>query len=167
MMLGLVDPTLWDAWSKLLFYNSGDTVTNPRDAELPTPSARSLREEVLFRQADMGAAEPAQAGGSATPSLPPNRPAASSPPQQRRDPEVIQGICGGAWMAMQGTAGALCSEHEAGQQWSPEQFWLWILLEPPMQWRPRPTPSERSRCWCAGTSPGSLKPLPVPSFLPP
>lgn len=61
-MLGLVDPTLWGAWSKLLFDNSSTTMTNPRDAELPTSSARSLQEEVLFRQADTGAAEPVQAG---------------------------------------------------------------------------------------------------------
>lgn len=115
VLLGLVDPTLWDAWSKLLFDNSGNTVTNPRDAELPTPSARSLREEVLFRQTDTGAVEPAQAGGSADPSLPPNCPAASSPPRQRRDPEVTRGVCGGAWMATQSAAGAPCSEHEAGQ----------------------------------------------------
>ena len=115
MMLGLGDPTLWDAWSKLLFDNSGDTVTNPRDAELPTPSARSLREEVLFRQADTGAAEPAQAGGSAAPSLPRNHPAASSLPRQRRDPEVMRGVCGGAWTATRSTAGAPHSEHETGQ----------------------------------------------------
>lgn len=173
MMLGVVDPTLWGAWSKLLFDNSGDTMTNPRDAELPTPSARSLREEVLFRQADVGAAEPAQAGGSADPPLPPHRPAASSPLRQRRDPEVTQGGCGGAWMATQSAAGALCSEHEAGQLapasgpkclWEP---WPWMLLQHSCSGDPDLLPSERSRCWCAGPCPGGLKSLPVPPFLPP
>lgn len=95
-MLGLVDPTLWGAWSKLLFDNSSTTMTNPRDAELPTSSARSLQEEVLFRQADTGAAEPVQAGESSAPSLPPCCPTASSPPQQRRDPGVMQEVCDGA-----------------------------------------------------------------------
>lgn len=70
MMVGLVDPTLWDACSQLLFGNSTDTVTNPRDTELPTPGARSLQKEVLFRQADRGASEPAQAGGVQPPLCP-------------------------------------------------------------------------------------------------
>lgn len=84
MMVGLVGPALWDACSKLLFGNSRNTVTNPRDAELPTPSAGSLQEEVLFRQVDTGASEPAQTGRvqpSSAPSLPDT---ASSPPAQER-----------------------------------------------------------------------------------
>lgn len=80
-------------------------VTNPRDPELPTPSARSLQEEVLFRQIDTGASEPAQAGG-VQPLLPPHCPTQHPLLQESGDSEVMQGLCGAAWTAMQSAARA-------------------------------------------------------------
>lgn len=92
LTLGLVDPTLWGAWSKLLFDNSGDTVTNHRDTELPTPGTRSLQEEVLFRQADTGVAEPAQARGE----QPFSAPTTLQHPLLHRS-RGHEGVCGRAW----------------------------------------------------------------------
>lgn len=77
-------------------------MTNPRDAELPTPSARSQQEEVLFRQVDTGASEPAQAEGVQPPSAPSLPDTASSPPAEER----YRGHAGGLWAAMQSPARA-------------------------------------------------------------
>lgn len=95
-----VGSTLWDAYSKLLFGNSRNTVTNPRDAELPTPSTRSLQEELLFRQVDMGASEPAQAGGVQAPSTPSLSNTAFSPPAEERS----RGHEGGLWCSLDSNA---------------------------------------------------------------
>jgi len=167
--LGLVDPVLWDAWSKLLFDNSGDTVTDPRSAELPTPSARSLREEVLFRQADMGAVEPAQAGGPQAPLCPqiaPQHPLLRGRGRSLRSwrgSVVPGGRCG---MMLEHCA---LSTRQGSWHWRavPERFWLWVLLGHPCDGDPDLLPGERSRRWCVWTGFGGLKSLPAPSFLPP
>lgn len=95
--------------------------------------------------------------------LPPHCPTQQPLLQQRRDPEVMQGVCGAAWTAMQeqlelfpecflSDFGSLsygcCLQHSYNGD-------LDLL------------PREQSRCWSSGTSPGGLKPLPVPPFLPP
>lgn len=156
-MVGLVGPTLWDVCSKLLFGSSGNIVTNPRDAELPTPSARSLQEEVLYRQADMGPSEPAQAGGVQCPS-------ASSLLFTAEGRS--RGRAGSLWCSLDSNAG-YCKSNRCCflSHFGSLSCGCWphhscsVDLDP--------LSSEQRRCWCAGTSPGGLKPLPVPPFLPP
>lgn len=99
-MVGLVCPALWDACSKLLFGKSRNTMTNPRDTELLTPSTRSLQEELLFRQVDTKASEPAQAGGVQPPSAPSLPDTASSLPAEERS----RGHAGGLWCSLDSNA---------------------------------------------------------------
>lgn len=103
--------------------------------------------------------------GECSPPLPPHCPTQHPLLQHRRDPEVMQGVCGAAWTAVQSIARATGT----GKYFLSDfgsfgcGFWLHHSRNGDLDL----LPSEQSRCRCDGITPGGLKLLPMSPFLPP